>query len=70
MPAAKVMIIDASGDCALSAARVLMPEGFGILAADSREKADRMLAAERPEVIVADVSAEKNPLHWVEEAHR
>ena len=70
MSAAKVLIIDGIGDCSLSAAKVLMPEGISILAAGSREKASQMMAVNRPDLIVADCSVESDPLVWVEEAHR
>ena len=70
MTAAKILIIDALGDCALSAARVLMPEGLSILAAGSREKAAQMMAVDRPDLILADCSVERDPLVWVGEAHR
>lgn len=70
MSSAKVLIIDASGDCAFSAAKALMPEGIAVLAACGRDKARRMLAVDRPDLIVADCSVECNPLVWVEEVHR
>lgn len=70
MTTAKVLIIDCSGDCSLFAAKVLMPEGVGVLAASGWESAREMMAASRPDLILADSSVVEDPLVWVEEVHR
>lgn len=70
MSTAKVLIIDSSGDCSLLAAKVLMPEGLGVLAASSWEGACELMAVSRPDLILVDCSVVEDPLIWVEEVHR
>ncbi len=70
MSTTTVLIIDDFGDCSLCAAKVLMPEGLGILAAGTWEKGRQLLAQNRPDLVVADCRVTADPLVWVEEAHR
>ncbi|UQZ91007.1 hypothetical protein C4J81_18000 [Deltaproteobacteria bacterium Smac51] len=65
-----VLIIDSSGDCALNVAKVLMPEGLSVLAANSTARARKMIASIQPALILADCSVEADPRVWVEEITR
>ncbi len=70
MKQATVLIIGHSGDSALEAARVLMPEGLSVLAAGSVARAKKMIASIKPHLILSDCSVEADPRVWVEELAR
>ena len=70
MSTSKVLIIDASGECSLHAAKALMPEGISVQATTSPSKARHLMAVSRPDVILVDESVGADPLVWVEEVNR
>jgi len=70
MSTSKVLIIDASEECSLRAAKALMPEGLSVQATASPIKARQLMADNRPDVILVDSSIGADPLVWVEEVQR
>ncbi len=67
---AKILIIDACGDCSLFGAKVLAPGGYSVLTASSAANARQLLADSRPDLVLADCSVAADPLAWLEEIHR
>lgn len=70
MTQATILIIDTSSESSLNIARILMPEGLSVLAANTALRAKKMIAALKPSLILADCSVAANPTVWVEEAVR
>ncbi len=68
MSTARILIIDGQGDCTLTAARTLMPEGYSVQATSCPQKAEELMASERPDLILADCMIESRPMVWVEKA--
>lgn len=67
---AKILIIDSNGECSLSAVKVLMPLGFSVFAANSRENALQMMGANSPDLILADSSVTPEPMVLLEDINR
>lgn len=70
MAISNILIIDCSGECSAALAQLLKSKGLQVLTACKVDVALKIMADNRPELILVDCSSCSDPLFWQKEADR